>query len=51
MFIHFQYSSFIYYHNEQQKADAEMTLNEKKAKGLDILTKIKPAGEFFNAEQ
>lgn len=45
-----QYSSFIYYHNEQQKTEAETTLNEKKAKGLDILTKIKPAGEFFNAE-
>jgi len=28
-----------------------MTLNEKKTKGLDILTEIKPAGEFFNAEE
>ncbi|KAE9534309.1 hypothetical protein AGLY_008399 [Aphis glycines] len=45
-----QYSSFIYYHNDQQKAEAEQTLNEKKAKGLDILTKIEPAGQFFNAE-
>ncbi|XP_025423232.1 peptide methionine sulfoxide reductase isoform X2 [Sipha flava] len=45
-----QYSSFIYYHNKEQKSEAERTLNEKKAKGLDILTKIEPAGEFFNAE-
>lgn len=47
----FQYSSFIFYHNDQQKLDAETTLNEKKAKGLDILTKIEPASQFFNAEE
>ncbi|XP_050429746.1 peptide methionine sulfoxide reductase isoform X2 [Adelges cooleyi] len=45
-----QYSSYIYYHNDQQKLEAELTLNEKKSKGLHILTEIQPVGQFFNAE-
>ncbi|XP_050533926.1 peptide methionine sulfoxide reductase isoform X2 [Daktulosphaira vitifoliae] len=45
-----QYSSYIFYHSDEQKLEAEMTVNEKKKKGLNILTEVQPAEQFFNAE-
>ncbi|XP_046396411.1 peptide methionine sulfoxide reductase isoform X2 [Ischnura elegans] len=44
-----QYSSFIYYHDGDQKKLAEESLAERKAKGA-VLTQIVPASEFYDAE-
>ncbi|XP_065350442.1 peptide methionine sulfoxide reductase [Cloeon dipterum] len=46
-----QYSSFIYYHDDEQKDLATKTLKAEEAKSKKtVLTKIMPATEFFVAE-
>ncbi|XP_071454349.1 peptide methionine sulfoxide reductase isoform X2 [Hetaerina americana] len=44
-----QYSSFIYYHDDDQKKLAEETLAERKTKG-PVLTQIVPVTDFYEAE-
>ncbi|XP_059489459.1 peptide methionine sulfoxide reductase isoform X2 [Neocloeon triangulifer] len=46
-----QYSSFIYYHDDEQKAKATATLKAEEAKSKKtVLTKIIPATQFYDAE-
>lgn len=45
-----QYRSAIFYLNDKQKQTAEKLLKILKAKGLNIATKIEPAGRFWTAE-
>ena len=47
------YRSGIYYVNDAQKAEAERTIADVDASGLwpgKVVTEVKPAGEFWNAE-
>ena len=46
-----QYRSVIYYLNDEQKAQAQASIDELKAEGLDIVTELSPAPEFFDAEE
>ncbi len=49
-----QYRSAIFYHNESQRVSAENSKNRIQAsdrfKNREVVTDIKPAGEFFTAE-
>ena len=46
-----QYRSVVFYHNEEQKADAEKSLaNHQKKSAGRIVTEIVPASEFYIAE-
>ena len=45
-----QYRSVIYYFNDAQRADAEQTINNLKAEGLDIVTELSPVPTFYSAE-
>lgn len=50
-FTHFQYTSLIMYHDQDQKELAEKTLKEEeKKKSTCIVTKILPATMFYDAE-
>ena len=46
-----QYRSVIYYLNDEQKVQAQASIDELKAEGLDIVTELSPAPEFFDAEE
>ena len=46
-----QYRSVIYYLNDEQKAQAQASIDELKAEGLNIVTELSPAPEFFDAEE
>ena len=47
-----QYMSAIFYHNDEQKRLAEETMKEKqKQLSQQIVTKIKPAETFYDAEE
>jgi peptide-methionine (S)-S-oxide reductase len=49
-----QYRSAIFYHNEQQKEEAEIIKNELNASGKlsrPIATQIVPASQFYKAEE
>lgn len=47
-----QYRSAIFYHSEQQKKEAEVSLREEQKKYKEaIVTKILPAGPFYRAEE
>ena len=47
-----QYKSIIFYHDEQQRKLAEQTKNEQEKKlKKKIATEIRPAGEFYLAEE
>jgi len=45
-----QYMSAIFYHDEEQKAMAESTMEEAKKSGKKIQTLILPVGKFTDAE-
>jgi peptide methionine sulfoxide reductase msrA/msrB len=45
-----QYRSAIFYKNEQQKEIAEKLIKQLKEKGLNVVTEVKPAGQFWVAE-
>jgi len=46
-----QYLSKIFYNNEEEKMIAEKLINILKDKGLDVVTVVEPAGEFYPAEE
>ncbi|OFY25220.1 MAG: methionine sulfoxide reductase [Bacteroidetes bacterium GWF2_33_38] len=46
-----QYRSEIFYTNESQKQTAEKLINNLKAKGYDVVTKLTPAQIFWTAEE
>ncbi|HAK47228.1 MAG TPA: methionine sulfoxide reductase [Spirochaeta sp.] len=46
-----QYLSMIYYENEEQKKTSEELIEILKAKGLDVVTELKPAVAFWPAEE
>ena len=46
-----QYRSVIYYLNDEQKEQAQASIDELKAEGLNIVTELSPAPEFFDAEE
>jgi peptide-methionine (S)-S-oxide reductase len=49
-----QYRSVIFYHNDQQRATAELVvkeLTEEKLFGAPIMTKIEPLERFYKAEE
>ena len=47
-----QYMSAIFYHNDEQKRLAEETMKEEqKQLSQQIVTKIKPAETFYDAEE
>ncbi|KAG9415584.1 Peptide methionine sulfoxide reductase A2-1 [Aphanomyces cochlioides] len=47
-----QYRSGIFYHNDEQRAEAEASLKEQEANHKDtIVTEIVPAGTFYHAEE
>ncbi len=49
-----QYRSAIFYHNEEQKEQAEQTIKELNASGKfnnPIVTQIEPAETFYEAEE
>ena len=45
-----QYRSVIFYTDEQQKPTIDRTINKLRDMGLDIVTEVHPASEFFEAE-
>ncbi|WP_131668010.1 peptide-methionine (S)-S-oxide reductase MsrA [Psychrobacter pygoscelis] len=45
-----QYRSVIFYTGEQQKPTIDRTINKLRDMGLDIVTEVHPASEFFEAE-
>jgi peptide methionine sulfoxide reductase msrA/msrB len=45
-----QYRSAVFYRNEEQKAVAEKLIALLKAKGLKVVTEVKPAEKFWKAE-
>ncbi len=45
-----QYRSEIFYNTEEEKAIAQDLINQLKAKGYKVVTKLTPATEFFEAE-
>ena len=45
-----QYRSEIFYNTEEEKAIAENLIAQLKTKGYDVVTKLTPATEFFEAE-
>ena len=46
-----QYRSEIFYTTPQQKEIAESLINQLKAKGLNVVTRVTPAGTFWPAEE
>ncbi len=45
-----QYRSAIFYVDEQQQRTAELLIAELRAKGLEVVTEVTPAGAFWPAE-
>lgn len=45
-----QYRSVIYYFNDEQQQQAQHTINALKAEGLNIVTELSPAPQFYPAE-
>jgi peptide methionine sulfoxide reductase msrA/msrB len=45
-----QYRSEIFWLDEAQRATAERLINELRANGLDVATRVTPAGPFWEAE-
>lgn len=45
-----QYRSAVFYVDEQQKKTAEKLMGILRDKGLDVVTELSPAGEFYPAE-
>ena len=45
-----QYRSVIFYTNPEQKRIAESLIDQLKAKGLNVVTQVVPAGPFWPAE-
>lgn len=46
-----QYRSAIFYLDGEQKAAAEKLMGELRRKGLEVATRLEPAGEFWPAEE
>jgi len=46
-----QYRSVIYYFNDEQQQQAEQTIEHLKAQGLNIVTELSPAPQFYSAEE
>jgi len=46
-----QYSSVIFYSDDDQKKIAEKLISELKSKGYDVVTKLVKAGKFWKAEE
>lgn len=46
-----QYMSAIFYLDEEQRQAAERVLAELKARGMDVVTRLLPAGRFWPAEE
>jgi peptide methionine sulfoxide reductase msrA/msrB len=46
-----QYLSAIFYLDDEQKRVAEKLIEELKAKGMKVVTQVRPAGKFWPAEQ
>lgn len=46
-----QYRSVIYYFNDEQQQQAQHTINALKAEGLNIVTELSPAPQFYPAEE
>lgn len=46
-----QYRSVIYYLNEEQQQQAQHAIDELKAAGLNIVTELSPAPQFYPAEE
>ena len=45
-----QYRSVIYYFNDEQQQQAQHTIDALKAEGLNIVTELSPAPQFYPAE-
>lgn len=45
-----QYRSVIYYLNAEQRQQAQITIDKLKAEGLNIVTELSPAPQFYPAE-
>jgi peptide methionine sulfoxide reductase msrA/msrB len=45
-----QYRSEVFYTNDAQKKTTEKLINILEGKGLEIATKVEPAGKFWEAE-
>ena len=45
-----QYRSVVFYTDEEQKPTIDRTINKLRDMGLDIVTEVHPASEFFEAE-
>ena len=46
-----QYRSVVYYTNEDQKPTIDRTINKLRDMGLNIVTEVHPAVEFYEAEE
>ena len=46
-----QYRSVIYYFNDEQQQQAQHTIDALKAEGLNIVTELSPAPQFYPAEE
>ena len=46
-----QYRSVIYYFDETQQQQAEYAIDALKAEGLNIVTELSPAPQFYSAEE
>ena len=46
-----KYRSAIYYFNDEQQQQAQHTINALKAEGLNIVTELSPAPQFYPAEE
>ena len=46
-----QYRSVIYYLNDEQQLQAQSQIDQLKAQGIEIVTELSPAPEFFPAEE
>ncbi len=45
-----QYRSVVFYTDAEQKSTVDRTMNKLRDMGLDIVTEVHPAIEFFEAE-
>lgn len=46
-----QYRSIVYYTDDEQKPTVDRTINKLRDRGLNIVTEVHPAVEFYKAEE